>query len=244
MHQPKLQKENKTTSNGGNIAILLAAGGSTRIRPINKMFYRIKGRPLLLYTILVLEKHPEIQKIILVARESDFPKIISLVKKYNLKKLAIIIEGGKKRQDSAFNGLKAATKIGAKKGDLILFHNGANPLVSSEEISEIIRITKKHKAALIGHFARDTVKETDNRGFVSRTIDRKKIFLAQTPQVIEYNLAKRAFEKAKKDKFYGTDDVSLVERMGLKVKVVPGGLHNIKVTFAADLDFVKFLLEK
>lgn len=226
------------------IAIILAAGVSKRIKPINKIFYRIKGRPLLLHTLLAFEKHPQIQKIILVAKKWDFPKIISLAKKYSLKKVAIIIEGGKERQDSAFNGLKAAGKIGAKKNDLILFHNGANPLVSPEEISEIIRIAKKYKAALIGHFARDTVKEIDNKGFVSRTINRKKIFLAQTPQAIEYNLAKRAFEKAKRDKFYGTDDVSLVERMGFKVKVVPGGAHNIKVTFAADLDFVKFLLEK
>lgn len=220
------------------IAILLAAGASKRIKPINKIFYPLKGKPLLLHTILAFEKHPQIQKIILVAKKWDFPKIISLVKKYSLKKIAIIIEGGKERQDSAFNGLKAAAKIGAKKDDLILFHNGANPLVSPEEINEIIKVAKKHKAALIGHFARDTVKETDNKGFVSRTIDRKKIFLAQTPQVIEYNLAKRAFEKAKRDKFYGTDDVSLVERMGLKVKVVPGGLHNIKVTFPEDLEFI------
>lgn len=221
-----------------NIAIILTAGESRRIKPINKIFYRIKGRPLLLHTILVFEKHSQIQKIILVAKKSDFPKIISLVKKYNLKKVAIIVEGGKERQDSAFNGLKAAGKIGAKKNDLILFHNGANPLISRKEINEIIKITKKHKAALIGHFARDTVKETDNKGFVSRTIDRKKIFLAQTPQAIEYNLAKKAFEKAKRDKFYGTDDVSLVERMGLKVKVVQGSFKNIKATYPEDLEFI------
>ena len=134
-------------------------------------------------------------------------------------------------------------KLGAKSGDLILFHNSCNPLVSKKEISKVIKAAKEHKAALVGQLSKDTVKEIDKNEFTIRTIDRKKIFLAQTPQVIEYNLAKKAFIRAYQENFYGTDDVSLIERLGKKVKVVQGSFKNIKVTYPEDLKFIESQLK-
>ena len=238
-----------------NIAIILAAGDSKRLQPtrhpsrknhrrgINKIFYRIRGKPLIFYTIRAFEKHPQVDGIILVAREWDSKKFFILIKKYKLKKIKLIVKGGEERQDSTFNGLKAAEKLGAKSGDLILFHNGANPLVSQNEIANVIRAAKKNKVALVAQPARDTIKEKDKNGFVIRTISREKIFLAQTPQVIEYKLARRAFEKARREKFHGTDDVSLVERLGVKPKIVPASSKNIKVTYPEDLKFIENLLK-
>ncbi|MDP2967157.1 MAG: 2-C-methyl-D-erythritol 4-phosphate cytidylyltransferase [bacterium] len=221
------------------IAIILAAGDGERMRRINKIFYRIKGKPLIFYTIEAFEKHPQVDGIILLAKASNSKKFFSLIKKYGFKKIKLVINGGKKRQDSAFNGLKAAEKLGAKSGDLILFHNGANPLVSQNEITDVIRAAKKYKVALVAQPTRDTIKKRDKNGFVVRTIGREKIFLAQTPQVIEYTLAKRAFEEAFAEKFYGTDDVSLVEKLGVKPKIVPASSKNIKVTYPEDLKFVE-----
>lgn len=221
------------------IAIILAAGDSERMRRINKIFYRIKGKPLIFYTIEAFEKHPQVDGIILLAKASNSKKFFSLIKKYGFKKIKLVAKGGKERQDSAFNGLKAAEKLGAKSGDLILFHNGANPLVSQNEITDVIRAAKKYKVALVAQPTRDTIKERDKNGFVVRTIGREKIFLAQTPQVIEYTLAKRAFEEAFAKKFYGTDDVSLVEKLGVKPKIVPASSKNIKVTYPEDLKFVE-----
>ena len=226
------------------IAIILAAGGSKRIRGINKIFYRINGKPLIFYTIRAFEKHPQVDGIILVARESDSKKFFTLSKKYKFKKIKLVVKGGKKRQDSALNGLKAAKKLGAKSGDLVLVHNGANPLVSQDEIANVIRAAKKYKVALAAQPAKDTIKEKDKNGFVVRTVNRKNIFLAQTPQVIEYTLAKRAFEKAHREKFYGTDDVSLVERLGVKPKIVQASSKNIKVTYFEDLKFVENQLSR
>jgi 2-C-methyl-D-erythritol 4-phosphate cytidylyltransferase len=222
-----------------NIAIILAAGDGERMRRINKIFYRIKGKPLIFYTIEAFEKHPQVDGIILLAKASNSKKFLSLIKKYGFKKIKLVAKGGKERQDSAFNGLKAAEKLGAKSGDLILFHNGANPLVSQNEITDVIRAAKKYKVALVAQPTRDTIKERDKNGFVVRTIGREKIFLAQTPQVIEYTLAKRAFEEAFVEKFYGTDDVSLVEKLGVKPKIVPASSKNIKVTYPEDLKFVE-----
>jgi len=155
----------------------------------------------------------------------------------------MVVRGGKERQDSAFEGLKAVKKLGTKSGDLILFHNGANPLVPQEEISQAIKAARKYKAALVGQPAKDTIKEVDRKGFIAKTIDKRKIFLAQTPQVIEYKLAEESFKNAFKDKFYGTDDVSLVERIGKKVKAVPGSSKNIKVTTKEDLKIIKAFLK-
>jgi len=227
-----------------NFVIILAAGKSQRLKGVNKIFYQIRKKPLIFYTVLAFEKNPLINKIILISRKKDLKRFFSLIKKYKFKKIATVIQGGKERQDSAFNGLKAVENLGIKPGDLILFHNGANPLVSQKEIKRVIEAAKKYKTAVIGAVSRDTVKKVDKNKFVEKTIPRESIYLVQTPQVIEYKLAKMAFEKAFQNKFYGTDDVSLVERLGKKVKVVPGNSQNIKVTFLEDLNFVKFYLKK
>jgi len=109
--------------------------------------------------------------------------------------------------------------------------------------AETIKAAKKYKAALVGQPARDTIKEITKNRFITKTINRKKIFLAQTPQVIEYNLAKKAFEKAQQEKFEGTDDVSLVERLGKKVKAISCSYKNIKVTTKEDLKIIETLLK-
>lgn len=226
-----------------NFAIILAAGRSKRMKGTDKLFFRIKKKPLIFYTIQTFEKHPQIKKIVLVGKKNNFQKFIFLIKKYNFKKIAMVTQGGKERQDSALKGIGAAEKIGAKLGDLILFHNAGNPLVSPEEISEVLKAAKKYKAALVGQSAKDTIKEINRNGFLIKMTERKKIFLAQTPQVIEYNLAKRAFQKAYQEKFYGTDDVSLVERLGKKVKIIPCSYKNIKVTTKEDLKIIKVFLK-
>jgi 2-C-methyl-D-erythritol 4-phosphate cytidylyltransferase len=225
-----------------NIAIILAGGQGKRMKGTDKVLFKIKGTPLFCHTLLVFEKHPLIDKIIFVARKNYFKDIVLAQKKYRLSKVVKITEGGKERQDSAFSGLMSAEEIGAKGGDLILFHNAANPLVLPAEISQLIVAAKKYQAALLGMPAKDTIKEIDGGGFIKKTLARKQIFLAQVPQAIEYDLAKEAFGKAAKDKFYGTDDVSLVERLGKKVKTVPCSYKNIKITTPDDLKVIEAFL--
>lgn len=225
-----------------NIAIILTAGKSKRMKGIDKIFYKIKDKPLIFYTISVFENNPQIKKIVLVAKKNDFKKFVLLIEKHRFKKIAMMTEGGKERQDSAFNGLKAAGTLGAKKNDLILFHNGANPLVSQKEISAVIEAAKKYKAALLAQPAKDTIKKADKNNFVLETIPRENIFLAQTPQVIEYELAKKVFEKTVKDNLTVTDDVSLVERLDKIVKIIPCSYKNIKVTTRDDLKIIKSYL--
>lgn len=225
------------------IAIILAAGQSKRTGKINKIFYQLLGRPLIYYAMQAFENHPRIQKIVLVIRKNDFRRAAAFCKKYKFKKIYKIAWGGKKRQDSAYSGLKMAESLKLKRGDLILFHNTANPLVSQKEISEVIEKAKKYGAALVAQPLKDTLKRVNKLNFVKKTIPRENLWLAQTPQAIEYKLALKAFQKAKKDKFYGTDDVSLVERLGKKVKIVQASFQNIKVTTRENLELIKILLK-
>lgn len=226
-----------------NTAVILAAGQSRRMKGLDKIFYKIGGKPLIFYTIKIFERHPRIKKIILVAKRDNLKKLAELAEKYKFKKISGIIEGGEERQNSSFNGLMAAGESGAKTGDLILIHNGANPLVSQEEISQVIKAAKKYGAALLGQLAKDTIKETDKNGMILKTIPRENIYLAQTPQVIEYKLAKEVFEKAVKDGFQGTDDVSLVETAGKPVKIIPCSYKNIKITTRDDLKTIKTFIK-
>ncbi len=225
-----------------NVVILLTAGNSKRMKGKNKIFCKIKEKPLIFYTILPFEKCKEINKIVIVTKEKFKRRFERLIKKYNFKKIKHIIKGGKERQNSAYFGLKFLSKIGVKKGDLVLFHNGANPLLLQSEIKKVIKEAKKYKCVILAQKARDTIKEASKDSFIEKTLNREKIYLAQTPQVIEYELAKKAFKKAEKDKFLGTDDASLVERLGIKVKIVPCSYKNIKVTFPEDLKIVESFL--
>lgn len=249
-----------------NIAIILGAGNSIRMRgKTNKVFLKIAGKPLIYWTIRAFQKHKMISGIISVVKKKEFAQMRGIVKKNGFSKVIFIVEGGKMRQDSAYQGLKAIEDVSpgscrvsretfcgernptisgsrmfhVKHSDIVLFHNAANPLVSHEEITEVIAAAKKHGAALAAQPVKDTVKQINNSLFVGKTLDREKLWLAQTPQAIKYKLAKIAFEKAKKQGFYGTDDVSLVERLGKPVKIVPGSWRNIKVTTREDLNFVK-----
>ncbi len=225
-------------SNGVNIAIILAAGESMRMGgKINKVFLKITGKPLIYWTIKAFEKHKLISGIILVAKKRDFDQMTKIVKKYRFSRVISVVEGGKMRQDSAYQGLKAIENLDS--AEIVLFHNGVNPLVSSAEITRVIVAAKKYSTALVAQPVRDTVKQINNGLFVKKTLDRRKLWLAQTPQAIKYELAKTAFKKAKKQGFYGTDDVSLVERLGKRVKIVPASWQNIKVTTKEDLNFVK-----
>lgn len=227
-----------------NIAIILAAGRSKRMEGINKLFAKIRGRPLIFYTVRIFENCPQIHKIILVVGGTETKKFAGLAEKYGFRKICKIVRGGRERRDSALAGLRAAEKLKAKMGDLLLFHNGANPLAGEKDIRAIIKAAQKYKAAVPGQIARDTVKKINNNGFVAKSLDRKKIFLAQTPQAIEYSLAEKAFKAARRNHYGATDDVCLVERLGKPVKTVPCSRKNIKVTTKDDLKIIKAFLDK
>lgn len=146
-------------------------------------------------------------------------------------------DGGDSRQESMQRGLAAADP----DADLILVHDAARALLPIAATRECIAAAARTGAALLAIPAPDTLKRVRD-GLVEATLDRSGVWLAQTPQVIRRDLLVSAFAHAAATGFAGTDDVSLVERLGEPVAVVPGSPHNLKITRPEDLPLAAALL--
>lgn len=219
-----------------NIAIITAAGQGRRMQAgVNKLFLKLKEESILLRTISIFEKIDIIDYIIVVVNNSDLEYTKDIILKKNFLKVKKIIQGGKERQDSVYNGLLSIEE--ANDSDIIIIHNGANPFVDKKTINDCIEATKIYGAAAAGFKARDTIKEVDENGFVIRTLDRTKLYQIQTPQCFKYKIGLDSFTKAFQDGFYATDDAAILERYGYKVKIVECPFENIKITIPNDLDF-------
>ena len=222
-----------------NIAIIVAGGKGKRMRKrANKLFLLLNKDPIILRTLKIFQNSKNINKIILVVNPDDRAKFESITKKNKLDKIIKVADGGLERQDSAYNGIKAIER--ARDDDIIIIHNGSNPFVNDEIINNSINAAKKYGAAVVGFPAKDTIKVVQD-GFVKQTIDRRLLWQVQTPQAMKYFLAKKAFEIAYREKFYGTDDVSLVEKIGGQVKMVYCDRSNIKITDQHDLAYANKL---
>lgn len=227
-----------------NYAIVTAAGKGERMKAEkNKCLLKLGGKELLLYCLREFEQCGEIDKVVVVAAEHELKEMRQLLHRQGLEKTVSVVAGGKQRQDSVWNGLKEAERIGAKEEDVVVIHDGARPFVSQEAITESISSARKHGAAVVGVALKDTIKKVSGE-MVLETPNRKEYFAVQTPQTIRFGLAKKAFKKAFAEGFYGTDDVQLVERIGESVKIVSGSYENIKITTPEDIPLAEKILEK
>lgn len=221
-------------------AIIVAGGSGKRFNSSTpKQFLELNGKPILAYSIGKIEKSKFIKEILIVVPRQFTNFTQNIISRYNFKKVSRIISGGKTRQASVYNGLQKVNK----KCNLVLVHDGVRPLVESKQIEAVIKLAQKFKAAILAIPVKETVKLVD-KNMIVKTEDRKKFYLAQTPQVFEYKLLLRAFDKAKKDRLVGTDCASLVERLGIKVKILEGSERNIKITTAEDLKLAEILMSR
>ncbi|MEK6947035.1 MAG: 2-C-methyl-D-erythritol 4-phosphate cytidylyltransferase [Nanoarchaeota archaeon] len=225
-----------------NFAIIVAAGKGKRMHSEeNKVFLNLLNKPMLYYALKVFQDCNEISEIIIVAQKNDFKKINEIKNKYSFTKIKNIVEGGKERQDSVYNGLIFIKN--AKNDDIVVVHNGSNPLINENEILDCINSAKKYGAAVSCFRLKDTIKKI-NKDFVEKTLDRKEVYQMQTPQAIKYKLFVEGFNNVKKNKLKVTDDVSVVESLNQKVKIVECSYENIKVTTQDDLKIAEAVLMK
>lgn len=225
-------------------AIILAAGQGNRMKTsIKKQYIEIEEKPLLVYPLKVLENCQEIKKIILVVSPGDInyckDKIIN---KYGISKVSNIIEGGKERFHSVYNALNL---LRDSDREYILIHDGARPLITESLIKKSIIEVKKNKACVIGVPVKDTIKKSNDKGYIVETVERNKLWSIQTPQTFELELLKKAYKEfMKNEEIQVTDDSMIVERYtNEKVKVIMGDYNNIKVTTQEDLIWLKTLLK-
>ena len=216
-----------------NGVVIVASGTGSRMNMgINKQFIKLEGKEIIAYTIEKFYNNSNIEDIVVVVKEdeSEFFKK-EILDKYNFKNVKIAY-GGKERQDSVYNGLKLLDE----KCDVVLIHDGARPFVSDKIIDKSIEEAKEHKAIVVGVPVKDTIKVIDNDKNIVDTPNRSVLWAVQTPQTFDYNILIDAYKDAFKNKFYGTDDAMLVERIGYKVKMLEGSYNNIKITTQEDLN--------
>lgn len=223
-----------------NSVIIVAAGSGKRMNTdINKQFIKLNGKEMIARTIEVFINNKNIDEIVVCIREEEKDFFIkNIVDKYNFNNIKIA-HGGKERQDSIYNGLKEVST----SCNIVLIHDGARPFVDSQTIDKSIQVAREKKAVVVGVPAKDTIKVVED-GIIKETPKRSKLWLAQTPQVFDYNIIMRAYQEAYKNNYYGTDDSMLVEYIGQSVSMVIGSYENIKITCPEDLDFAKEIINK
>jgi len=213
-------------------AIITAGGTSSRFGNTNKLLEKINNKEIIKYTVEAFIQ-ADIEDIVICSNSS----IIEILSKmFNQYKNIKIIEGGKTRQESVFNGLKVLDS------DYVLIHDGARPMITTQIIKNTITSVGEKKAVSVMTKTIDTIKEVDEQGRIIKTIDRSKLYNTQTPQAFEYKLIRQAHETLIDKSF--TDDAGMVEFLGKDVYIVEGDYRNIKVTTKSDLTLAKTYLEE
>lgn len=214
-------------------AIITAAGYSRRMGPEKKKQFLTLGEiPLIAHTLQRFQNSSLINEIILVVPDDEIEycrkKVVIC---YNLTKVKKIISGGEKRQDSVFNGLKSVSK----EMEIVVVHDGVRPFLTSQLLKSSIKEAIEKGAAVAAVPVKDTLKKISIQKTISEGINRDSLWRIQTPQVFKKEILIRAFEKAGKDNFHGTDESTLVARLGIPVYVVEGSELNIKITTPEDI---------
>lgn len=215
-------------------AIIVAAGEGKRFGSA-KQFALLKGKPVLDRALEAFESHMKVKEIILVVREDWLRD--KYMRRY--KKLTAVVRGGKRRQDSVMAGFR---QVESKKTDIVLVHDGVRPLVGKGLITRVIEAAAQKKAAVPAIPVEDTVKRVEGDRVLC-TLERKSLYRIQTPQGFSYATLERALREAEEENFYGTDEASLVERMGGDVYIVEGEAQNVKITSPADIPVAEALCE-
>jgi 2-C-methyl-D-erythritol 4-phosphate cytidylyltransferase len=196
-----------------------------------KVFLPLAGRPILLHSIDVLARRPCVLEIVVILPVEHMARAIKQWGEEMLRRrVTKFVPGGPRRQDSVAYGLEVVSE----RAGLVLVHDAARPLVQASDIDGVVRAARRTGAAVCGRPVRDTIKQV-SKGRVVCTPDRREFWEVQTPQAFRPALLRRAFEKARRTGFEGTDCASLVEAAGFRVAVVPGSDLNIKITSPADL---------
>jgi len=219
------------------IVLIPAAGTGRRMGgSVKKQYLELSGKPILAHTLTLFENHPLVEGIYPIVPFDDISYCQQqIIDRYDFSKVRRIVSGGAERQNSVGNGLDALVKDGFDQPQRpIIIHDGARPLFDCKQLSALIEIVRESGACTIGVPVKDTIKDVENNR-ITGSPDRSRLWQAQTPQGFQYQLIRNAFDRADEDGFVGTDDASLLERLGHPVQMLEGDYRNIKVTTPEDV---------
>ena len=230
-------------------AIVVAAGKGLRLGlGFNKVYAELQGKPILAYSLEVLQQNPDIKQIIVVAAENEIETALDVAKKFNITKVQNVVAGGNTR----FRSVASALPYISCKSDVVLVHDGARPLLKALDLAAVIQAGSVADGAILATPVTDTIKQlvtcknsphnaSGAVGVILNTPDRSSLWRALTPQVFPIEIFLEAYSSLGSNV---TDDASLLEALGKKVKVVEGSSDNIKITNPLDLAVAELLLQK
>jgi 2-C-methyl-D-erythritol 4-phosphate cytidylyltransferase len=219
--------------------IIPAAGQGKRMKAgKNKLLLELEGIPILIHTLGIFEGDSDCEGIILAVHPDDKKTLEELAERHSITKIKKMVIGGKERQDSVYNALKTVNDA-----EMVLVHDGARPFIAGSVIKELVKKAEIRGAAIAGAPVKDTIKKAVD-GVVQETIERSSLWQVQTPQAFRTQLLMDAHQRAEQEGFTGTDDASLVERMGEEVGIIESDYDNIKITTPEDLYFAEAILAK
>ena len=219
------------------VGVVIAAGGSSqRMGKTDKLLALLGGKPLLARVIDACQRCHLVDQIVVVVNEENLERCRRLVDEGGWSRVTDVCPGGERRQDSVAAGLKRLDRC-----DWVVIHDGARPLLTVDLIERGLEAAKETGAAVAAVPAKDTIKVAGDDRIVHQTPPRQNLWAVQTPQVFRIGIITEAYSRANEDV---TDDASLVEQLGYKVKLYMGSYDNIKVTTPDDLALAELLWQK
>jgi len=226
-----------------HVTAVIAAGGSgSRMGAgTNKQYLDLLGKPLLAHTLEVFQLSGLVMDVAVVVPAKDKEYCVqNIIKPFGFTKVRTVVAGGMERQESVFNGLMNLPA----EGEFVAVHDGARPLLLPEVLEKVIRAAFDFGCAAAAVPVKDTIKVSDDSGFIVSTPERDRLWSVQTPQVFKKDILVRAHAEGRKNATLATDDAALVEKLGLPVKLVQASYENIKVTTPEDLELAALILER
>jgi 2-C-methyl-D-erythritol 4-phosphate cytidylyltransferase len=228
-----------------NIAIICAGGNGERMHTKeSKIFLRVNGKPIIYYTLKTFAEYQAIDAIMVTARMPDVQRLRRLIDQDRIGKVISIEQALVTRQESTYKALLHLKDMDISSDSYVLIHNAVNPFVRHAELDRCLEAAREYGASLLGFEATDTVKVVDDGQFIDHTPNRSNVWIAQTPQIIRFDIALKAFEAASEREFIATDDTTLVEAIHERVKFIECSRENFKITYPQDMELARRIHER
>ncbi len=217
-------------------AVIAAAGESQRMGGVDKMFALLGGKPVLAWAVDAFQRCPSVHQVVVVVSQQNIEATQKLVAEQGWSKVTEVCAGGKHRQDSVAAGLSRLSNCA-----WVIIHDGARPLVTTDLIDRGLEVARETGAAVAAVPVTDTIKMAESDRIVHQTPPRQNLWAVQTPQVFRIEIIAEAYRQTNSET---TDDASLVEQLGHRVKLYTGSYDNIKITTPDDLVLAEVLKQK
>lgn len=229
-----------------NIVVIFAGGSGQRMhtKDIPKQFLEMHGKPIIIYTLELFEKHPEIDAIVIACKEDWIEYLEKLLYKYRIEKVKKIVPGGDTGQMSIYNGLMAAQEVSKGEEAIVLVHDGVRPLINQKVISDNIESVKTHGSAITTAIVKETILVVNDNEEIVDVPDRAKSRVAKAPQSFWLKNILAAHNRAQKEGIFDCiDSCTMMKMYGYPLYLVDGPYENIKITTPDDFYTMRALLD-